>query len=140
MDEPDVDFSEIRGDWYFHMAFLVNGMNHTLSRAGKLWAQVGSEVDDDEIGRLVSQQAALWTQISGAADERGAIRTDGELLTEFIEMCRSTKAPLDAMEQARGATGSSSIYDSTLEQFTEACRQARGFCDDLEMMREQRPD
>ena len=65
--------------------------------------------------------------------------TGGALLDEFIAQIGQTKEACDAMETAKGCSGSSSTYDTTLEHFTEAVRQARGFVPDLVMMREQRP-
>jgi hypothetical protein len=140
MMEAQIDLSQIRGDWYFHMNYVINGINQTLKRALKLWDEVKDEVDADEVGRLVKQQADIWAQLASDLDDKDMIKTDSPLLQEFIDVCRSTKGPCDALEEAQGTGGSSSIYDTTLEQFTEACRQGRAFCDDLEMMREQRPD
>ena len=139
MSGPQVDLSQIRGDWYFHMNYLINGINRTLERAQKLWQDVGGEAGAEEVGKLLQQQTDIWAQLTDNLDDKGVIDTNSQLLQEFMEVCRSTKEPCDAFEQAHGASGSSSIYDSKLEQFTEACRQARGFCDDLEMMRDQRP-
>jgi hypothetical protein len=140
MNEPEVDFSAIRGDWAFHINFLTNGMTQTVQRAAKFWAKVAADVNDDVIGQLVGKQTEIWTQLTHDTEERGAIDVDAKLLQDFIDVCRSTKEPCDDLEVAQGVGGSSSIYDNMLEQFTEACRQARGLCDDLEMMREQRPD
>ena len=140
MSEPQVDFSAIRGDWYFHMSFLANAMTQTLARAVKLWDEIGSNVTAAEVAQLVQQQADMWAALAADLDANGAIKTSEQAYLDLIQVCRSTKGPCDALEEAHGASGSSSIYDSTLEQFTEACRQARGICDDLEMMREQRPD
>ena len=140
MNEPEVDFSAIRGDWVFHIRFLTNGMTQTLQRASKFWDKVVADVNNDVVGRLVRKQAEIWTQLTHDIEEGGVIDIDAELLQDFIDVCRSTKGPCDELEVAQGVGGSSSIYDNMLEQFTEACRQARGLCDDLEMMREQRPD
>lgn len=139
MDDPEVDLSEIRGDWHYHMRFLTNSMTQTLKRAVKLWDEVKSEVDDESIGRLVARQSGAWTELTDDRDAEDAVKTDSEGFQQFLDLCRSTKEPCDALELAKGLGGSSSIYDNTLEQFTEACRQARGLCDDLQMMREQRP-
>lgn len=140
MTQPQVDLSQIRGDWHFHINYLTNAIDATIRRSLKLCDAVQGEGGVDEIGELVKRQAEIWGQVTADRGSQGAIKTDGGLLDEFIEVCRSTKEPCDALEVAKGAGGSSSNYDTTLEQFTEACRQARGFCDDLEMMRDQRPD
>jgi hypothetical protein len=140
MNEPQVDFSAIRGDWYFHMNFLTRAMTATLARACRLWQQIGAEHNAPAVGELVQRQAAMWAALTDDRDGRGAIKTHDQTYLDFIALCRSTKGPCDALEEAHGAGGSSSIYDSLLEQFTESCRQARGICDDLQMMREQRPD
>ena len=140
MEAPEVDFSAIRGDWYFHMRFLTNAMTRTLERASRLWAEIGAQLNADEVGRLVKAQLERWSALEGDLDEKGALKTGTPAYQEFIDLCRSTKVSCDALEETHGAGGSSSIYDSPLEQFTESCRQARGLCDDLEMMREQRPD
>lgn len=140
MSEPQVDFSAIRGDWYFHMNFLTNSMSHTLKRVGHLRQKLSSELEGEEIAGLVDQQAEAWAALTQDVDAKGAIKVAEPALQAFVDLCRSSKEPCDALEVARGLGGSSSIYDNTLEQFTEACRQARGLCDDFEMMREQRPD
>jgi hypothetical protein len=140
MNEPQVDFSAIRGDWPFHMGFLTNGMTQTLKRAAKFWDSVRLDLSDDSVGQLVGKQTEMWTELMRDAEGRDVLDIDSQLFQDFIDVCRSTKDPCDALEVAQGVGGSSSIYDNTLEQFTEACRQARGLCDDLEMMREQRPD
>ena len=140
MEAPQVDFSAIRGDWYFHMRFITNAMTRTLERASRMWADVGADLNADELGRLVQAQHEHWSALTADPDDKGALKTADPAYQAFIDLCRSTKAPCDALEEAHGAGGSSSSYDSPLEQFTESCRQARGLCDDLEMMREQRPD
>ena len=140
MAEKEVDLSQIRGDWHFHINYLTNAIDATIRRSLKLWDKVKGDADIEQVGELVTRQAEIWGQVTADRDDKNAIKTDSSLLAEFIEVCRSTKEPCDALEIAKGASGSSSFYDNELEQFTESCRQARGFCDDLEMMREQRPD
>ena len=140
MSEPQVDFSAIRGDWHFHMSFLTKAMSQTLARATRLWEEIGPEHNDDAVGQVVKQQAQMWAALNADPDATGALKTGEQSYLDFIQACRGSKDPCDALEEAQGAGGSSSIYDSALEQFTEACRQARGICDDLEMMREQRPE
>ena len=56
-----------------------------------------------------------------------------------MELCTQTKAPCDALEEARGLAGASASTDTPLEQFTEAMRHTRSFNEDLVMMREQKP-
>lgn len=140
MTEPQVDLSQIRGDWSFHINYLTNAIDATIRRSLTLWDAVQGEADAAQVGKLVKRQAEIWGRVTADRDSNGAIKTGSSLLDEFMEVCRSTKEPCDALEVAKGAAGSSSIYDTKLEQFTETCRQARGFCDDLEMMRDQRPD
>jgi len=140
MNEPKVDFSAIRGDWHFHMGFLTRAMASTLARASRLWQQIGADYNAPSVGTLIDQQANMWNALTNDLDAKGTIKTGEQPYLDFIQLCRNTKGPCDALEEAHGAGGSSSIYDNLLEQFTESCRQARGICDDLEMMREQRPD
>ena len=140
MEAPEVDFSAIRGDWYFHMSFITNAMTRTLQRASRMWADIAAEFESQDVSRLVAAQAEQWAALTADLDDKGALKTQASAYQQFIAVCRSTKEHCDALEEAHGASGSSSSYDSELEQFTESCRQARGLCDDLEMMREQRPE
>lgn len=103
-------------------------------------SQVRSGVNANALGQLLHQTSDMRQALTIDLDARGAVKTGGQPYLDFIAVCRSTKGPCDELEQAHGAGGSSSIYDNELEQFTESCRQARDICDDLEMMREQRPD
>jgi hypothetical protein len=137
-ESPEVDFSQIRGDWYFHMNFLSNAVERTLLRAGKLLGEVRDDVGP-EIAQLVTSASETWSQLSSDRGDKGAVNIQNPLLDEFIAQIDKTKEACDTMETAKGCSGSSSIYDTPLEHFTEAVRQARGFAPDLVMMREQRP-
>lgn len=139
MSEPQVDLSQIRGDWNFHINYLNNAVAQTLKRANALWVKVSGEPGAEPIGKLLDQQTGLWAKMNEQLDEKGALPVGSELLDEFIAVTRQTKAPCDAFEEQHGAGGSSSTFDTVLEQFTEAMRQVRGFTEDLEMMRGQKP-
>ncbi len=136
---PEVDFSQIRGDWHFHIDYLSNAVEQTLVRVLKLLPKVKDDVGSD-ISALVQKQSEVWTQFRKDRDPKGSINVANPLLDEFFALAKQTKAPCDAFEEAKGLGGSSSVYDNTLEQFTESVRQLRSFVDDLAMMREQRPD
>ena len=136
---PQVDFSQIRGDWHFHMNFLANAVSQTLKRAVKLWDPLKASVKAPEVEALLKKQVEVWARLDKDRDAKGSINVASPVLQEFISLCGQTQAPCDALEVASGASGSSSIYDSPLEHFTEAMRQVRSFADDLEMMREQKP-
>jgi hypothetical protein len=137
-DSPQVDLSQIRGDWYFHMNYLDNAMTNTLKRAVKLLGEVEAEVDDDLAG-AVKQLSQSWTALAKDRDTKDTFNIRNPALDDFLQQLAGTKDLFDAFETARGLAGSASIYDSKLEQLTEAVRQARGFRDDLLMMREQKP-
>ena len=135
---PDVDFSQIRGDWTFHMNYLTNAISQTVSRQQRMLGDAGPV--SDELKALVAKQGELWAALTGAADAKGVIPLDADSpLQVFIETSRATKGPCDAFEEANGLGGSTNFTDAPGEHFTEACRQIRALCDDLEMMREQRP-
>ncbi len=137
-DSPEVDFSQIRGDWHFHIDYLSNAVEQTLVRVLKLLPKVKDEVGSN-ITELVEKQSEVWTNFRKDRDPKGSINVTNPLLDEFFELAKQTKAPCDAFEEKKGLSGSSSSYDNTLEQFTESVRQLRSFVDDLVMMREQRP-
>jgi len=137
MSEPQVDLSQIRGDWTFHMNYVANAITQTLARAVRLGKE--SEIGDAAINDSLDRQVALWEELKASPTDKSPIPVGDSRVQEFIELSRNTKAPCDRLEEAEGLGGSSSIYDTALEQFTEACRQVRGLCDDLEMMREQAP-
>ncbi|MCB1625337.1 MAG: hypothetical protein KDI32_12170 [Pseudomonadales bacterium] len=72
MSEPTVDLSSIRGDWDFHTRYVTNAMDQTLKRLHKNWR-------------------ALKAQAPAA----GQVPVTGELMEEFIEACRQTRALTD---------------------------------------------
>jgi len=139
MSETQVDLSQIRGDWNFHINYLNNAVQQTLKRANALWPRIAEQAGDGAVGDLLEQQTALWRELNDQLDEKGALPVTSDLLDRFVEVTQQTKAPCDALEEAEGAGGSSSTFDTTLEQFTEAMRQVRSFCEDLTMMRGQKP-
>lgn len=134
-----VDFSQIRGDWHFHLNFLANAVKQSLVRAQKMWSDVEAEAGSPAIGELVAKLGDAWTRLESTATAEDRIDITSPVLDEFMDLCTRTKEPCDAMETAKGLGGSASIYDSPLEHFTEAMRQVRSFNDDLVMMREQKP-
>ena len=138
-DAPQVDLSQIRGDWHFHLNYLANAIKQSLVRAQKMWGEVKDEVNDATIEEFVDQLGASWSRLEATGNDKDRIDITSPVLDEFIDICARSKAPCDAMEEARGLAGSSSTNDNALEQFTEAMRQTRSFNDDLVMMREQKP-
>jgi hypothetical protein len=134
MSDAGVDLSQIRGDWYFHMSFLSNAINNTMVRLQKSWAALKPAVSDaGQIDTSVSQQASVWREIAADVDAEGAVRATNDKVPGFIQLCRDGFAACDALSAAGDPA------DQVLEEFTEAARQVRGLCDDLEMMREQSP-
>lgn len=133
MSEQGVDLSQIRGDWHFHMRFLANAITQTMKRQVSSWGDLKSEVSDDSIGQAVSREADMWSEITSNLDDKGAIHIGSDLIPDFIKVCRDTFPACDALVEAGDPA------DQKLEEFTEAARQVRGLCDDLEMMREQAP-
>jgi hypothetical protein len=124
-----VDLSQIRGDWKFHMDFVQNATEQTLKRQLLYWNDLGDNADIDE---SVKQQQKLWAELQAGANDKGTISTTGGTLGEFIVACRGSKDLCDVYQDQN---------DSELaEEFAEACRQVRGLSDDLEMMKDQRPD
>lgn len=138
-ESSEVDFSQIRGDWHFHINFLANAVHQTLARAVKMWGDVQSEADDAAIGELVAKLQSTWDRLEQTATDKDKIDTTSPILDEWLAVCDEVKAPCDALEQAKGLGGSASVYDLPLEHFTEAMRQVRSFNEDLIMMREQKP-
>ena len=129
MSEGEVDLSQIRGDWKFHMDYVQNATDQTLKRQLKYWNELG---DNADIDAAVSQQARIWADLNANANEKGTISTTDGRLEEFISACRDAKARSDTYQD----NGDSEL----VEEFAEACRQTRALCDDLEMMMEQRPE
>ena len=138
-DAPEVDLSQIRGDWHFHLNYLANAVKQSLVRAQKMWGDVQAEIGSDEIGQFVEQLGETWARLEGTANDKDRIDITSPIVDEFIDVCTRSKAPCDAMEEAKGLRGASASSDSPLEHFTEAMRQTRSFNDDLIMMREQKP-
>jgi len=137
MSGPDVDLSQIRGDWTFHIKYLTNAIDQTIKR--QLELSVEARIDAAELKQLVQKQADIWRAVTAGSDSDGVISTTDSRLQEFIDVSRQTKEPCDAYEESEGLGGSGNFTDLPAEHFTEACRQVRALCDDLEMMREQRP-
>lgn len=72
MSEPTVDLSSIRGDWDFHARYVTNAMDQTLKRLHK-----------------------SWRALKARAPAAGQVPVTGELMEEFIEACRQTRALTD---------------------------------------------
>ena len=138
-NSPEVDFSQIRGDWHFHLNYLANAIKQSLVRAQKMWGEVGAEVDSDEIGQLVEELGETWSRLEATATAKDRIDITSPILDEFMAVCTRCKGPCDTIEESKGLAGSLSEHDTPMEQFTEAMRQTRSFNDDLVMMREQKP-
>lgn len=129
MSEGNIDLSQIRGDWKFHIDYLQNAVDQTLKRLVKDWGELGGDADIDT---AVGQQAQIWADLKANTNDRGTIPTADGRLEEFIAACRDARARCEAYQDSD---------DSELvEEFVEACRQTRALCDDLEMMIGQRPD
>ena len=72
MSESGVDLSAIRGDWDFHARYVTNSMEQTLKRLQK-----------------------YWRSLKRKAPAAGLVPMDGQLMEEFIEACRQTRALCD---------------------------------------------
>lgn len=129
MSEGNVDLSQIRGDWKFHIDYVQNAIDRTLERLAKTWAGLGN---DSEVDAAVNQQIKLWSELKADVNDKGTIPTADVRLDTFIAACRDAKPLCDAYEERDES--------ENVEEFAEACRQARAMCDDLEMMKGQRPD
>jgi hypothetical protein len=129
MSEGKVDLSQIRGDWKFHMDYVQNATDQTMKRQLKYWGELSN---DAGIDADISQQARIWSDLNANANEKGTIPTTDGRLEEFISACRDAKSRSDTYQD----NGDSAL----VEEFSEACRQVRALCDDLEMMMEQRPE
>ena len=139
MSEAEVDFSQIRGDWHFHINYLSNAVAQSLKRAVKMWGDVSAEAGDPAIGELVGKLDDTWQRLEATGNDKDRIDVGSPILDEWLALCATVKAPCDALEESKKLGGSASIYDLPLEHFTEAMRQVRSFNDDLVMMREQKP-
>lgn len=85
MSEPTVDLGAIRGDWHFHARYVTNALDQTLKRTQK-----------------------LWKQLKALAPATGEVPMDHELMEEFIEACRQTRALTDdviLLQETRPASG-----------------------------------
>ncbi|RMF96560.1 MAG: hypothetical protein D6727_07685 [Gammaproteobacteria bacterium] len=138
-EAKQVDFSQIRGDWHFHLNYLANAIQSMLDLATRLWQQVGDDAGAPAIGEALEKVRDCWEELRTTADDEDPFDINSRLLDEFMALVAATKEPCDALEEARQLQGSASIYDRPLEQFTEAMRGLRAFNPDLEMMREQKP-
>ena len=67
-----VDLGAIRGDWDFHSRYVSNAMEQTLKRVQK-----------------------SWKALRKASPAAGQVPVDGDLMEEFIEACRQTRALTD---------------------------------------------
>ncbi len=72
MSEQQPDLGAIRGDWDFHARYVTNAMDRTLKRLHK-----------------------TWRTLKAQAPAAGQVPMDGELMSEFIEACRQTRALTD---------------------------------------------
>lgn len=129
MSEGAVDLSQIRGDWKFHMDYLQNAIDQTMKRQVQRWGDLG---DDEEIDNAVAEQSRIWGELIANANDKGTIPTADGRIEAFITACRGAKARCDAYEDK--------VDSVTVEEFSEAGRQVRALCDDLEMMKDQRPE
>jgi hypothetical protein len=62
VSEPEVDLSQIRGDWDFHSRYVTNAMEKTLRRLNK-----------------------EWKALKKASRKKGQVPVDGQLMEDFIE-------------------------------------------------------
>ncbi len=72
MTEKVVDLGAIRGDWDFHSRYVTNAMEQTLKRLMK-----------------------YWRTLKAQSPAQGQVPVDGQLMVEFIEACRQTRALTD---------------------------------------------
>jgi hypothetical protein len=72
MSEQGVDLGAIRGDWDFHARYVTNAMEQTLKRLQKTWRALKAKSPVD-----------------------GQVEMDTELMEEFVEACRQTRALTD---------------------------------------------
>ena len=129
MSEGEVDLSQIRGDWKFHIDYIQNAIDRTLERVEKTWASLGNDADIDA---AVKKQLENWAACKAGANDKGTISTTDGQMELFIASLRDAKPLCDAYEDRDES--------ENVEEFAEACRQARSLCDDLELMKGQRPD
>lgn len=132
MSEGQVDLSQIRGDWNFHMNYVTNAITQTLKRQKRLWDELEPGVRSADVDEAVQQQQNLWSQLIDSAGSGGTIPLNDQLLNDYIDACRSSQAVCDGVLDKSDSL--------PVEEFSEACRQARALCDDLELMRETHED
>jgi hypothetical protein len=72
MSEAGVDLSAIRGDWDFHARYVTKALDQTLKRVAK-----------------------SWRALKAKSPAAGQVPVDGDLMEEFIEACRQTRALTD---------------------------------------------
>jgi hypothetical protein len=83
MSEQAVDLGAIRGDWDFHARYVTNALEQTLKRVHK-----------------------TWRSLKAQAPAAGLVPMDGELMEQFLEACRQTRALTDdilLMQETRPA-------------------------------------
>ena len=136
---PEVDFSQIRGDWHFHLNYLANAQNQMLKWAEAHWPEVAAEANNPAIGELLEKIRGAWDRLNETGNDKDPLDVNSPLLDEFIALANQGKEPCDALEETKGIGGSASHYDTPLERFTEAMRGVRSFGEDFIMMREQKP-
>ena len=72
MSEHAVDLGAIRGDWEFHARYVTNAMESTLKRVHR-----------------------AWRGLKGKASAAGSVPMTGDLMLEFLEAVRQTRALTD---------------------------------------------
>jgi len=72
MSDQAVDLGAIRGDWEFHARYVTNAMDQTLKRVQK-----------------------TWRSLKAQAPAAGVVPIDSELMEQFLEACRHTRALTD---------------------------------------------
>jgi len=73
MSDHDVDLSSIRGDWYFHMNYLLNAVEKTQKH-----------------------QMRVWRKVKAAQLADGSLPEDAnDLIDEFTEAVRMTHSFMD---------------------------------------------
>jgi hypothetical protein len=135
MSEPQVDFSMIRGDWHFHMNYVSHAVDQTLARAAKLWAALGGRSTEPALDAEFARLSSAWAAVSADRDDKGSVKPESPAVNDFIAACRAAREPGDAwLDRSADASNIEAV-----KEFAESCRQLRGLCDDLELMREQKP-
>jgi len=74
-ESPQVDLGAIAGDWDFHARYVTNSLEQTLKRLNK-----------------------TWRALKRRAPAEGQVPMEGELMEEFIEACRQTRALTDDVQ------------------------------------------